>query len=123
MKHTISKTVGSVLLIAGFAFALPACAESQAGSGAMDMGTKPATAMTDSEKQMQMGKMQESMLKMHEQMHKIMDAKNPQEREQLMQEHMNMMQGMMGKRAMMDTGQHKQMDQMRKNMPAAPAKN
>lgn len=35
----------------------------------------------------QMGMMQGSMLKMHEQMHKIMDAKNPQERERLMQEH------------------------------------
>ncbi len=33
------------------------------------------------------GMMQESMLKMHEQMHKIMEAKNPQEREQLMQAH------------------------------------
>ena len=64
---------------------------------------KPATAMTDKDKQMQMGKMQESMLKMHEQMHKIMDAKDPQEREQFMQEnskmmqdHMQMMHGMMG---------------------------
>lgn len=38
-----------------------------------------------------MGTMQESMLKMHEQMHKIMDAKNPQEREQLMQAHREMM--------------------------------
>ena len=68
-----------------------------------DKSKKPATAMTDSEKQMQMGKMQEAMLRMHEQMHKIKDAKNPQEREQLMQEHakmmqdhMRMMQGMMG---------------------------
>ena len=35
--------------------------------------------------------MQEGMLKMHEQMHKIMDAKNPQEREQLLQAHREMM--------------------------------
>ncbi len=63
----------------------------------------PVATMTDKDKQMQMGKMQEHMLRMHEQMHKIMDAKNPQEREQLMQEHskmmkdnMHMMQGMMG---------------------------
>lgn len=69
---------------------------------------KPATAMTDEDKQMQMGKMQESMLKMHGQMHKIMDAKDPQEREQLMQEntkmmqgHMQMMRSMMGERGMM----------------------
>ena len=68
-----------------------------------DMNKKPATTMTDKDKQMQMGKMQEHMLRMHEQMHKIMGAKNPQEREQLMQEHskmmqdnMQMMQGMMG---------------------------
>ncbi len=57
-----------------------------------DKGKKPATAMTDNEKQMQMGKMQEDMLRMHEKMHKIMDAKNPQEREKLMQEHSKMMQ-------------------------------
>ncbi|MBI5613287.1 MAG: hypothetical protein HY942_09525 [Gammaproteobacteria bacterium] len=47
--------------------------------------------------------MQENMLKMHETMHKIMQAKDPKERERLMQEHrqamqenMKMMQGMMG---------------------------
>ena len=39
----------------------------------------------------QMGVMQESMLKMHEQMHKIMDAKNPQEREALVQTHRALM--------------------------------
>ena len=36
--------------------------------------------------------MQESMLQMHEQMHKIMDTKNPQERAQLMQAHRLMLQ-------------------------------
>jgi len=43
------------------------------------------------------------MLKMHEQMHKIMQAKDPKQRDKLMQEHMQMMQehmktmgGMMG---------------------------
>lgn len=68
-----------------------------------DKDKKPATTMTDKDKQMQMGKMQENMLRMHEQMHKIMDAKNPQERERLKQEHskmmrdsMHMMKGMMG---------------------------
>jgi hypothetical protein len=47
--------------------------------------------------------MQDRMLKMHEQMHKIMQAKDPKERDKLMQEHMQMMQeqmkmmdGMMG---------------------------
>lgn len=34
-----------------------------------------------------MGLVQENMLKLHEQRRKIMDAKNPQEREQLMQVH------------------------------------
>ncbi len=51
----------------------------------------------------EMDMMQEGMLKMHDKMHKIMDAKNPQERERLMQEYskmmqdnMSIMQGMMG---------------------------
>lgn len=57
-----------------------------------DKDKKPAAAMTEKDKQMQIGKMQESMLRVHEQMHKIMDAKNPQEREKLMQEHAKMMQ-------------------------------
>lgn len=34
----------------------------------------------------QMGAMQESILKMHEQIHTIMDVKNPQTREWLMQD-------------------------------------
>ena len=60
----------------------------------------------DTEKQM---KMQENMLRMHEQMHKIMDAKTPQDREMLMKEHqkmmhdsMHMMKGMMGGSGKMD---------------------
>lgn len=67
-----------------------------------DKDKKPAMAMTDKDKQVHMGKMQESMLKMHEQMHKIMDAKNPQERERLMQEHREAMQQHM--QAMKDGG-------------------
>ena len=43
-------------------------------------------------KGMPMGMMQDKMLKMHEQMHKIMQAKDPKERDKLMQEHMQMMQ-------------------------------
>jgi len=73
-----------------------------------DNDKKPAAAMTGKDKQMQMGKMQEKMLRMHEQMHKIMDAKNPQERKRLQQEYstmmqdsMQMMQGMMGGSGMM----------------------
>jgi len=56
---------------------------------------KPAMVMTDKDKQAHMAKMQENMLRMHEQMHKIIDAKNPQERERLMQEHSKMMQDSM----------------------------
>lgn len=36
--------------------------------------------------------MQENMIKMHEQMHKIIDAKDPAERERLMQEQQKTMQ-------------------------------
>lgn len=68
-----------------------------------DQDKKPATTMTDKDKQMRMGEVQEKMLRMHEQMHKIMQAKDAKEREKLMQEHakmmqdhMSMMQGMMG---------------------------
>ena len=68
-----------------------------------DKNKEPTASMAEKGKPMPMAKMQENMLRMHEQMHKIMDAKNPQEREQLMQEHakmmqdsMHMMQGMMG---------------------------
>ena len=56
---------------------------------------KPAMAMTDKDKQMQMNKMQENMLRMHEQMHKIMQSTDPKEREKLMQEHAKMMQNNM----------------------------
>lgn len=74
-----------------------------------DQDKKPATAMSDADKQMHMGKMQENMLRMHEQMHKIMNAKNPQEREQLMQEHSKMMRD--GMRMMHDMkGSHGKMD-------------
>ena len=38
-----------------------------------------------------MGMMQEGMLRIHEQMHKIMDEKNPQERERLMKTQREMM--------------------------------
>lgn len=75
-----------------------------------DKDKKPVSAMTDKDKQIQTTKMQENMLKMHEQMHKIMDAKTPQEREQLMQAHakmmqdgMQMMKGMKGGHEMMSS--------------------
>lgn len=45
---------------------------------------------------MPMNNMQDNMLKMHEQMHKIMETKDPKERELLMQEHQKMMHEHMG---------------------------
>jgi len=56
-----------------------------------DKDKKPATSMSDKDKQMHMSKMQENMLRMHEQMHKIMEAKTTQDRERHMQEHSKMM--------------------------------
>lgn len=69
----------------------PATAMDGGSAGNAGSSSRPTT-MTDKDKQMQMTKMQANMLKMHEQMHKIMDAKNPQEREQLMQAHAKMME-------------------------------
>ena len=64
---------------------------------------KAATPMTAKDKQMRMEKMQEHMLQMHAQLHKIMDAKTPEERKKHMDEHLIMMKdkmqsmrGMMG---------------------------
>jgi hypothetical protein len=91
MKHTILRKVGSALLITGLTFALPAYAEKQGGTGTMGMGEK---GTTDAQ---QMSGM------MHD-----------------MSGEMMKMSGMMGKGAMMDAGQHKQMGQMRKDMPASP---
>ena len=66
-----------------------------------DKDTKSAMTMTDKDKQMQMSKMQENMLKMHAQMHKIMDTKDTKERERLMQENMQTMQDNMQMMQMM----------------------
>lgn len=66
-----------------------------AGKGAMD--------------DKKMSQMQDHMVRMHEQLHKIMQAKDAQERERLTQEHRQMMrehmQAMHGKKGMMDHGQ------------------
>lgn len=50
----------------------------------------------------QLGMMQESMLKMHEKMHAITDAKTSQDRDRLTQEHRHMIQKHM--QAMKDSG-------------------
>lgn len=53
---------------------------------------KESKNITAKDQQLQTSKMQETMLQMHEQMHKIMASNNPQERERLTQEHTRMMQ-------------------------------
>lgn len=92
-----------IAALAALSLSTPLAWAEEAHHAAKD--TKPAStmAMTGKDKPMQMEKMQENMLRMHELMHKIMDAKDPQERERLMQEHatmmqdnMRMMHGMMG---------------------------
>ena len=66
-----------------------------------DTDKVPTTAMTDQGIQ-QMGKVQEHMFLMHKHMLKVMDAKNPQDRERLMQEHSKMIQdGMRREQGMM----------------------
>ncbi len=57
-----------------------------------DKKMKPSTAMTDKNQKMNMDKMQENMLRMHEQMHKIMQSSDVKERVALMEAHSKMMQ-------------------------------
>lgn len=96
MKNTLLiATLATLVLSAPFA--------SAADNHSADKGKKSAMHMSDQDKQAHMSKMQESMLKMHEQMHKIMEAKTPHELEQhkqahlkIMQDSMQMMHGMKG---------------------------
>lgn len=105
--------------------------------GAAGKPTASSAAATAGMGGAQMQKMQDTMLKMHEQMHKIMQAKDPKERERLKQDHMKMMQehmsmmhgpgGMMG--GMQGEGMMQRMLQMEKRMdtmqmqgPAGPGK-
>lgn len=79
MDKLISATAVSFFLIAPAAVAVDEHHPDQKGAPVKDAG-------------MPMGKMQDNMLRMHEQMHKIMQSKDPKERERLMQEHQKMMQ-------------------------------
>ena len=82
--------------------------------------TEPKNAMAPAAKDagMPMGMMQDNMLKMHEQMHKVMQAKDPKERDKLKEKHMQMMQeqmkmmgnGMMGPGMMGGDGKAGMMD-------------
>ncbi len=53
---------------------------------------QPPAAVTPADREKRVQGMQMNMIKMHEQMHKIMQAKDPKERQRLMQEHLKMMQ-------------------------------
>jgi hypothetical protein len=79
MDKLILATAVSLFLIAPAALAVDEHHPVQKGAPVKDAG-------------MPMGKMQDNMLRMHEQMHKIMQTQDPKERERLMQEHMKMMQ-------------------------------
>ena len=73
----------SIISLALFAPAAPAAEEHDHSA----QESAPAKAAGT-----QMRMMQDNMLKMHEQMHKIMQAADPKEREQLRQEHLKTMQ-------------------------------
>lgn len=107
MKHTAVTT--TIALVAFLAAGPIAFAVDDHHPGGKPAG-KPAPAgkagMMDEKK---MTQMQQHMLRMHEQMHKIMQAKDAQERDRLTQEHRQMMrehmQTMHGDKGMMDHGQ------------------
>lgn len=107
MKHT---AITTIIALAAFLTAAPmAFAVDDHHPGDKPAG-KPApggkAGMMDDK---QMGQMQQHMLRMHEQMHKIMQTKDAQERDRLMQEHRQMMREHMktmhGDKGMMDHGQ------------------
>lgn len=81
MKNTV------VAIIAALSLASAAVSAEEKSAPPAGPGTQ------DSEQQM--GMMQDHMMKMHEQMHKIMAAKSPQERQALTQEHRDMMKKQM----------------------------
>jgi hypothetical protein len=86
-KHMWAAVAVSLFLSVPVARAVDEHHPDQKGAPAARPAT-PAVGMSDE----QMRKMQESMLQMHEQMHKIMQAKDPRERERLRHEHLKMMQ-------------------------------
>jgi len=98
-KQSLMVLAVSLTLAAGVAMAAEEHHPAQKGAA-------PASGAGMDGKQMSM--MQDHMLKMHEQMHKIMQAKDAAERERLKQEHMKMMQehmkAMHGPGGMMGSG-------------------
>lgn len=92
----MNKTLGVIASLAALsAVATPASADHH-----MAPGAKPGMAMSEKDKQMNMENMQKNMLGMHEQMHKIQDAKSPADRER----HMKDMQALMQKMHSMKEG-------------------
>jgi len=75
-----------LILVAAMATLLPVAAIAAEEHNHSGQSASPE----DSTKEARM--MQENMIKMHEQMHKIIDAKDPAERERLMQEQQKTMQ-------------------------------
>jgi hypothetical protein len=125
MKHTILKKVGSVILISGLAFTLPAFAQTHAGAQEHSMadGQQMSGMMHD---------MSSEMMAMSSMMGKgdmKPDAmKNMSNQMMQMGNMMESMSSMMGKGSMMNADHTKQMEQMRlkmdqmsKKMPAASA--
>jgi hypothetical protein len=80
--------MNKLILMAIVSLALTACAAP--GSEQHVHDEKGAPGGGDTGKPMTM--MQDNMLRMHEQMHKIMEAKDPNERARLMKEHRAIMQ-------------------------------
>ena len=95
----MNKCIGFTVL----AMVIASAGLSAAERSSPDDSTLAAASMAGESSSMDAGKMQEKMLRMHEQMHKIMRTKDGLERERLLQEHRNMleenmrlMQGMKG---------------------------
>ena len=94
MKTVLRKTIVAAA-IAGLSLALASAwgAEPMMGKDANDH-QPPATGMPGMDPA-RMREMQSSMMKMHELMHQIQNAKTPTERENLQKQHMQMMQSHM----------------------------
>lgn len=74
----------------------------------MDMGQMEG--MSEEQKEEQMRAMQEDMLKMHDLMNRILEAKDPNERQRLKDEHLKLM---MEKRKAHRQMMHRQMERMK----------
>ena len=106
MKHTALTTT---IALAAFLAVVPAAfAVDDHHPGGKPAGKAAPAGKAGAMDEKEMAKMQQNMMRMHEQMHKIMQAKDAPERERLTQEHRQMMrehmQTMHGDKGMMDHG-------------------